>query len=187
MSRCVCAADWNHSSSVLPDLLFNEILHKHGESWCWHMCYIPTGVPLHIFPYQKHFHLPEMFSGNAEWFSSPGLFLPCSCSPRRCFCIKSRIRPSGSTRWHWWQKRNKCWCMCSPGSELFLCASNWLFAPAVFCSKDVSWAGGSDTRALGQSQLDKLLESCNKCQSGTETPTDPGGAITSSSWSCWPL
>lgn len=27
----VCAADWSHSRSFLPDLLFNEILHKFGE------------------------------------------------------------------------------------------------------------------------------------------------------------
>lgn len=172
-----CAADWNHSRSVFPDLLLNEVLHKHGKCWCWHMCYIPTRVLLHLSSCQKHFQLPGLCSGSVEGFSSEGLSLPCSCSSHQGFCIESRIRPSGSTRWHWWHKRKKCWCVYGPGSELFICSSNWLFAAHVFCSKDVSWAGGSDTRALGQSQLNQLLEFCNKCQSGTRTPPDQVGTL----------
>lgn len=48
----------------------------------------------------------------------------------------------------------------SPGSEHFFCSSNWLFATNVFYNEDVFWAGGNDTCALAQSQLNKLLELC---------------------------
>lgn len=123
-------------------------------------------------PCQKHFQLSEMWSGSAEWFSSQ--VSPCHVHAALTNAFAQGAF-AGNTRWLWWQKRNKCWCICGPGSELFLCSSNWLFAAHVFCSKDVSWAGGNDTRALGQSQLNKLLEFCDKCQSGAGTAPDLGG------------
>lgn len=155
---CVLQSGITHS--LLPGSLFNQTLHKHGKSWCWHMlCTASMDVLLHLFPCQKHCHQPEMCSSTAEWFCSRDLTLSllCACSSCQCLCIKSSIRPSGRTRWHSWQKRNRCRCISSPGSGLSLYSTNWLFATDVFCNDDGFWAGGSDTCALGHSQLNKLL------------------------------
>lgn len=96
--------------------------------------------------------------------------LLCACSSHWCLCIKSRIRLSGSTRWHSWQNRNRCRCVSSPGSELFLCSTNWFFVTNIFCNEDVFWAGGSDTCALGCSQLNKLLVLCTGIRVGSGLP-----------------
>lgn len=73
----------------------------------------------------------------------------------------------------------------SPGSEHFFCSSNWMFSTNVFYNEDVFWAGGNDTCALVQSQLNKLLELCTgiKWVWDSHTPQTMGH-IAFSFWCC---
>lgn len=123
------------------------------------------GVFLQLFPCQKRCHQPNMCSWMILLMGSHFLLAMCvQLLPK--FMHQSRIRPSGSTRWHLWWKRNRCRCVSSPESELFLCSSNWLFATNVFCNEGVFWAGGSDPWALSQSEFNKLLGICTRIRVG---------------------
>lgn len=151
------------------------------------MCYIPTGVPLHLFPCQKHFHLPQMYSCNVEWFSSQGLSLPCSCSSHlSAFASKARSdlqEAQGDTG----DKRE------INADAFVVLALNSSFVPLIDCLLQMF----SVARMFPEQEAMTLvplasLSSINFLSSATSVRVgpglpDPGGDIASSSQCCWPL